>query len=179
MSFFQSQQPIVIPDPVLDVKPGPSANNIPIPSSTPGAPVVGNINNGNAALYYTILPTFFPQPTLTSTYVYRFTFIGNVTVGSFAVGTPGGNISVKVSVLGANAIERDIGGSAAYASPTATLGINCSFSILFKPVLGDTLKIRVLNSTGGNLTNVTLTPASEGCGIELVSTESAPQLIFS
>jgi len=207
MSFYQSAQPIVIPDPTV-INPsvqsvtagsnvsitgtaadpivnvptganGSSATNVPIPSSAPETPVTENINNGSAVLFYTILPEKFPQPTVSSDYVYRFTFMGYITIGEFAEGTPGGNICVKVSVLGANGFERDIGGSAAYASPTVTQGLLYSFSIIFQPVLGDTLKIRVLNTTGGNLTNVVLTPAIEGCGIELVSTASAPALIFS
>jgi hypothetical protein len=175
MSFFQSQQPIIIPDPVLDVKPGPSANNVPIPSSTPGTPVSQTITNTNQANYYTIAAALFPQDA-TGSRVYRFTFNGFFGAGTLTGGT-GGIIDIFVGI---GPTTQFLCGASLYASTIVSPVDNpFSMSALFIPAANDNITILVRNNTGGTLTGLSLVPSSKGCGIELVSTSSAPQLIFS
>jgi len=179
MSFFQSQQPIIIPDPVQDTKPGPSANNVPIPSSSPGTLVTNTINNATQATYYNVAADLLPQDPLNPTRVYRFTFNGVFSAGSTA-GT-GGNLDVFCALYTpASGQNLYMAGASVFASATIpiTQG-DYSFSAIFIPQVGDSIKIIVANNTGGTLTGASLFPSSKGCGIELVSTQSAPVLIFS
>jgi hypothetical protein len=202
MSFYQSGQPIIIPDPVdvgvqtvvagsnvtitgtatvpivnvVTGANGPSANNIPIPSGAPGAPVtVTPINNGAQANFYTIATALLPQDASGSK-VYRFTFNGFFETAIITGGT-GGNITVFTTIQPANQV---ICGVTMYANSTfSPTGNIWSMSGIFIPTVGDSLQITVRNSTGGTLTNCQVVPTTKGCGIELVSSSSAPQLIFS
>lgn len=222
MSFFQSQQPLVIPDPVgvdvqtitagsnvtvsgtsnvtisatspiaaltagsnitlsgtsnitINATAGVSGGNTPIPSSTPGAPVSNTITNTNQANYYTVAAALFPQPAGGSN-AYRFTFNAFFGAGTLTGGT-GGNIDVFV---GLGSTNQYITGTSLYASPTVSPVDNpFSMSALFIPAENDNITILVRNNTGGTLSNLSLIPSQKGCGIELVSSASAPQLIFS
>ena len=179
MSFFESGQQIVIPDPA-DPQFGPSATNVPIPSSTPGAPVTENINSGQSVIFYTVAANLLPQ-TATTNYTYRFTFNGQFVDGTTA--GSGGNVSVTASIVQTDTTEYIIGGSTYYASSSLASGSLVtgyySISAVFIPNPGDRIVIRVVNFTNGNITGATLRPQTKGCGIELVSRQSAPQLIFS
>jgi hypothetical protein len=177
MSFIQSTQPIIIPDP-LDPNYGPSADNIPIPSSSPGAPVTNTVGNGNAVKYYTVAASLFPQPSSTSNYTYRFTFNGSITAGT-TTGT-GGNIIISARLYHTDTTYDIIATQSCYASTSVSpTQSTFSLSALFIPKVGDTIEISVYNYTGGSLSGATLTPSTKGCGIELVSKASAPVLIFS
>jgi hypothetical protein len=179
MSFFNSGQPIIVPDPA-DPTFGPSATNVPIPSSTPGTPVTENVNSGQAVIFYNVAASLFPQ-TASTNYTYRFTFNGQFTAGTTA--GSGGNVSITVSIVQTDTTEYIIGGSTYYASSSLASGSLVtgyySISAVFIPNPGDRIVIRVVNFTNGNITGATLRPQAKGCGIELVSKQSAPQLIFS
>jgi len=179
MSFFNSGQPIIIPDPA-DPSYGPSATNVPIPSSSPGAPVTLDVNSGQAVIFYNVVASLFPQ-TASTNYTYRFTFNGNFVAGTTA--GSGGNVSVTASIVQTDATEYVIGGSTYYVSSSIGSGSLLtgyySISSVFIPNPGDRIVIRVVNFTNGNITGATLRPNTKGCGIELVSRQSAPVLIFS
>lgn len=162
--------------PIINANIGPSANNVPIPSGAPGVPVtVTPINNGAQANFYTIATALFPQ-NAAGTNVYRFTFNGFFETAILTGGT-GGNITVFTTIQPANQV---ICGVTMYANATfSPTGNVWSMSGIFKPIVGDSLQITVRNATGGTLTNVQVVPTTKGCGIELVSSNSAPQLIFS
>lgn len=176
MSVIQTQ-PNVIPDP-LDPNYGPSSDNIPVPSSTPGTPVtIASIANTNAAVVYNIANRFIVQPTAGAGYVYRLTFNGRL---SGATLTSPGNISVWAQLLHPDTSTEIIGGCTNYAATSAAaITTYYSFSSEFIPLVGDVIRIFVQNNTGATITNVTLAPTSRGCAIELVSKASAPVLIFS
>lgn len=154
---------------------GPSANNVPIPSSTPGTAVLQTITNTNQANYYTINNALFPQPAGGSN-AYRFTFNAFFGAGTLTSGT-GGIIDIFVGI---GPTTQYLCGASLYASPTVSPVDNpFSMSALFIPSANDNLTILVRNNTGGTLSGLSLVPSSKGCGIELVSSNSAPQLIFS
>lgn len=173
----QSVQPNIIPDP-LDPNYGPSADNIPNPSSTPGAPVtIASIGNGLATVFYTIANSFIKQPTTGAGYTFRLTFNGYLSAATLS---SAGVISVWAQLLHADTSTEFIGGCSNYAATSAAALTNYySFSAEFIPLVGDTIRIFVQNNTGATITGVTLVPSSRGCAIELVSKASAPVLIFS
>jgi len=177
MATSQFNRYIVAPDPI-DV--GGSGNNVPIPSSSPGAPVTLSVNSGQAVIFYNVASNLFPQTASTNN-TYRFTFNGNFTAGTTA--GSGGNVSVTASIIQTDATEFIIGGTTFYASSSIGSGslLTGYYSIcsVFIPNPGDRIVIRVVNFTNGNITGATLRPNTKGCGIELVSYNSAPQLIFS
>jgi hypothetical protein len=161
-------------NPIINVI-GGSGNNVPIPSSTPGSPVVQTITNTNQANYYTIANTLFPQ-NAAGTNVYRFTFNAFFGAGTLTGGT-GGIIDI---IAGLGPTTQFLCGANLYASTTVSpLDNPFSMSALFIPAAGDNITILVRNNTGGTLTSLSLIPSQKGCGIELVSSNSAPQLIFS
>jgi hypothetical protein len=161
--------------PIINVI-GGSGNNVPIPSSAPGAPVtVATINNGFAGLFYNVASALLPQTASTNN-TYRFTFNGFLTTGTITGGT-GGQINFWAQRVPSNQV---ICGTTIYASSTVSpVDAFVSFSGIFIPLAGESLAIYVRNATGGTLTNAQLVPTPRGCGIELVSSNSAPQLIFS
>ena len=154
---------------------GSSATNIPVPSSAPGTPVVQiTITDGNIANYYNVASALLPG---NGSNVYRFT--GNFFVVSGTCSGPGGNISVLTTLQPSNQV---IACSSAYCSSNATSGpTTCFFSqsAEFIPASGDSLTIKLRNNTGGPLSNLVLDATPKGCAIELVSSASAPVLIFS
>jgi hypothetical protein len=177
MSYVNINQPIVIPDP-SDPNYGVSGANVPIPSSSPGAPVTNTVGNGNAVKYYTIATSLFPQPSSTANYTYRFTFNGSISAGT-TTGT-GGNIIVSARLYHTDTTNDIIATQSCYASTSVSpTQSTFSLSALFIPKVGDIIEIYVYNYTGASLTGATLTPTTKGCGIELVSKASAPVLIFS
>jgi hypothetical protein len=154
---------------------GSSADNIPIPSSTPGAPVVQTITNTNQANYYTVAAELFPQ-SAAGTNVYRFTFNGFFGAGTLTGGS-GGIIEV---MAGLGPTNQFLCGTNLFASTTVSpLDSPFSMSALFIPDADDAITILVRNNSGGTLSNLSLIPSQKGCGIELVSSNSSPQLIFS
>ena len=154
---------------------GSSATNIPVPSSAPGTPVQQlTIADGSIANYYNVASNFFVG---NGSNVYRFT--GNFFVVSGTCAGPGGNISVLTTVQPSNQV---IACSSAYASSNATSGPTTCFwsqSAEFIPASGESLTIKVRNNTGGALSNLVLDATPKGCAVELVSSASAPVLIFS
>jgi len=173
MSISHSQ-PVVIPDPAQDTT-GPSGFNVPIPSGTPGSPVSNTIANTAQANYYTIAAALFPQ-NAAGTNVYRFTFNGFFGAGTLSGGT-GGTIDIFVGI---GPTTQFLCGASLYASTIVSPVDNpFSMSAIFIPAVGDNLTILVRNNTGGSLSGLSLIPSTKGCGIELVSKQVAPQLIFS
>lgn len=176
-TITQSSQPIIIPDP-SDPNYGPSADNIPVPSSSPGAPVTNTIGNGNAVTYYTIANNFLRQPTAGAGYTYRFTFNGYIE--NATVAGAGGPIICSAVLIHPDTTTEVICSQQNYVLNTAQMAY-CNFSMsgIFIPLVGDIIRITLTNVTGGTLTGATLRPTPRGCGIELVSKSSAPVLIFS
>lgn len=173
MSLTQSVQPCIIPDP-LDPNYGPSADNIPIVSQSPGAPVtVASINNGSNSIFYNIASSFFPQPTGAS-YTYRVTFNGYISGATMA---SAGNVVLIIQVLRANATTYGI---ASQTVPITNPYSYTAFSLsaVWVPTTGDSIRIILENRSGGTMTNTTLLP-TQGSGIELVSKATVQQLIFS
>jgi hypothetical protein len=179
MASSQYNSFIVAPDP-KDPNYGPSADNIPITSGTPGTPVtVANIINGATGTFYTIATNLFPQPTGAS-YVYRLTF--NTTFSALTLGNTGGNVTVYAFCTNPDAstfvlCAQTIWINGTISGTTPLLGV--SMSAEWVPVTGQTLQILLRNHTGAGITNTTMTPTAKGCAIELVSKAAAPQLIFS
>ena len=165
-------------DPVINVPTGAggsSATNIPVPSSAPGTPVQQiTIADGSIANYYNVASNFFQG---NGSNVYRFT--GNFFVVSGTCAGAGGNMTVLTTLQPSNQV---IACSSAYASSNATSGPTTCFwsqSAEFIPASGDSLTIKLRNNTGGALSNLVLDATPKGCAIELVSSASAPVLIFS
>ena len=169
--------PNAIPDP-LDPNYGPSADNIPVPSSTPGVPVtIASITNSDAVVVYNVANNFIKQPTTGAGYTFRFTFNGSFTGATLA---SGGNITIFAQLYHTDTTTDLIASQTVYvANSSAALSSYYSLSGIFIPLVGDVIKIYIQNNTGGTITNITLAPSSKGCGVELVSKASAPQLIFS
>ena len=166
-------------NPIINVI-GGSGNNVPIPSSAPGTPVTSNVNTGQSVIFYNVASNLLPQTASTNN-TYRFTFNGQFTAGTTA--GSGGNVSVTASIVQTDTTEFIIGGSTYYASSSLASGSLVtgyySMSSVFIPNPGDKIVVRVVNFTNGNITGATLRPNTKGCGIELVSSNSAAQLIFS
>jgi len=165
-------------NPVINVTAGAggsSATNIPVPSSAPGTPVQQlTIADGSIANYYNVSSNFFVG---NGSNVYRFT--GNFFVVSGTCAGPGGNMTVLTTLQPSNQV---IACSSAYASSNATSGPTTCFwsqSAEFIPASGDSLTIKLRNNTGGALSNIVLDATPKGCAVELVSSASAPVLIFS
>ena len=175
MSMGQSVQPMIIPDP-LDPNYGPSADNIPVISGTPGTPVtVASITNSSAGLFYNVAANLLPQPTGAS-YAYRFTFNGSITAGTVAAA---GNVTCLVKWVKADTTETNLAGQSIWLVSATAQQNFFSLSAVFTPATGDSLKVYLVNNTGGTLTSITLTPTQKGNGIELVSKATTSQLIFS
>lgn len=174
-----SGQPIVIPDPA-DPQYGPSGYNVPVPSSTPGAPPQKSVSAGTAVQFYDIVATYLPQPTGGDN-CYRFTFNGTIGPTGITVGT--GYISVVARLYTAATNTFKLLGAQTLRVEPVTGGIVnnmfWSFSSIFIPQPADVVQLWIYNNTDTILTNATLVPFDRGCGIELVSTQSAPALIFS
>jgi hypothetical protein len=174
MSFGQSVQPMIIPDP-LDPNYGPSADNIPVISGTPGTPVtVASITNTSNGLFYNVAAALLPQPTGAS-YAYRFTFNASISAATLPTA---GNITCLVYWRKTDTTETILAGQTIWVA--TTLGqAYYSISAIFTPATGDTLKIYLANNTGSTITGITLSPTQKGNGIELVSKATTSQLIFS
>lgn len=176
MSISQSVQPLIIPDP-LDPNYGPSADNIPVISGTPGAPVtVASITSSSNGLFYNIAANLLPQPTGAS-YAYRFTFNGSITAGTLGGGA--GNITCMVYWRRTDNTETILACQTIWVANTTAQQNYYSISAIFTPATGDSLRIYLANNTPGTITNITLVPTQKGNGIELVSKAVTPQLIFS
>ena len=175
MSMGQSVQPMIIPDP-LDPNYGPSADNIPVISGTPGTPVtVASITNSSNGLFYNVAATLLPQPSGAS-YAYRFTFNGSITAGTLGAA---GNITCMVYWRKTDTTETVLAAQTIWVSNATAHQNYYSLSAVFTPATGDSLKIYLANNTGATITNITLTPTQKGNGIELVSKATTSQLIFS
>jgi hypothetical protein len=174
MASSQYNSFIVAPDP-QDPNYGPSADNIPIISGTPGAPVtVASITNTSGALFYNVAANLLPQPTGAS-YAYRFTFNASITAATLPTA---GNITCMVYWRRVDNTETILACQTIWVA--TTLGqAYYSISAIFTPATGDFLKIYLTNNTGSTITNVTLAPTQKGNGIELVSKATTSQLIFS
>ena len=174
MSSSQYNSFIVAPDP-QDPNYGPSADNIPVISGTPGTPVtVASITNSSGALFYNVAATLLPQPT-GATYAYRFTFNAAISAATMAAA---GNVTCLVYWRRADTTETILAGQTIWV--TNPINTNYySISAIFSPTTGDSLRVYLVNNTGGTITNITLTPTQRGNGIELVSKAITSQLIFS
>lgn len=177
MSFFTNSQPIVIPDPA-DPSYGPSGYNVPVPSSSPGTPPPFTVNTGQAIKFYTIAANYLPQPTGGDN-CYRFTFNG--TMGPEGITTGTGYLSVVARLYHTDTTSEFLGGQTVYVNSANTIYFTVfwNFSSIFIPQPGDIIQLYVYNFTSANITNLTLIPTAKGSGIELVSNQSAPSLIFS
>ena len=177
MSVITTGQPIIIPDPSDPVY-GPSGFNVPVPSSSPGAPPSLTVNTGQAIQAYTIAANYLPQPTGGDN-CYRFTFNG--TMGPEGITTGTGYLSIVARLYHTDTTTDFIGGQTVYVNSANTIYFTVfwNFSSIFIPKPGDIIQIFVYNFTSANLTDVILIPTAKGCGIELVSNQSAPALIFS
>ena len=167
-------QPVVIPD-ALDPQYGPSADNIPVISGTPGAPVsVASITNSSGALFYNVAANLLPEPT-GANYAYRFTFNAAISVATL---TLPGNVTCLIYWRRADTTETILAGQTIWV--TNPINTNYySLSAIFTPTTGDSLRVYLVNNTGATITNITLTPTQRGNGIELVSKAIISQLIFS
>jgi len=173
-------QPMIIPDP-LDPNYGPSADNIPIPSSQPGTPPeVALITSGFGEVFYTVASDLLPQPSATTNWTYRFTFNGYIDQATI---DHSGNITFFAELLQTDNQARTIAAQTIWVVPGAVGEGNIrywvSMSGIFIPNPGDQIKISLFNQTGGDMSNVIIQVSPKGCGIELVSKASAPELIFS
>ena len=173
-TITQSTQPIIIPDP-LDPEYGPSADNIPIVSGTPGVPVtIASIANGATGVAYNVAAALLPQP-VGGNYVYRFTLncyinVGTVpTAGPIAVYVVGVRADTTTYLLAAQTCWLRAAGIWTYGSVTAD----------FIPATGDSLRVLILNDTTSTLSNVQVVVTSKGNAISLVSKAATSQLIFS
>jgi hypothetical protein len=178
MSVFQSQQPIVIPDPTDPVY-GPSGFNVPIVSVAPGSPVGNTIANNSTAKYYTVAANLFPQPS-GGTNTYRFTINAYLDTSGVIDGTPTGNVALIVGRRTSAGGFQPMGGNTVRLISGVGSGTQTYFgtvSCVFMPSTGDTLEVLLGNYTGGSLV-ITLVP-TQGSGIELVSRQTTQQLIFS
>ena len=176
MASSQYNSFIVAPDP-LDPNYGPSADNIPVVSGTPGAPVtVASITSSSNGLFYNVAATLLPQP-VGASYAYRFTFNGSITAGTLGGGA--GNITCMVYWRRVDNTETILACQTIWVANTTAHQNYYSISAIFTPATGDFLKIYLCNNTPGTITNITLVPTQKGNGIELVSKAVTSQLIFS
>lgn len=177
MSIVNSGQPLICPDPSDPVY-GPSGFNVPVPSSTPGTPPQFTVNSGQAIKFYTIAATYLPQPSGGDN-CYRFTFNG--TIGPNGITTGTGYLGVVARLIHTDTTNEFLGGQTVYVNSANPVFFSAfwNFSSIFIPQPGDIIEIYVYNFTNANITNATLIPFTKGCGIELVSNQSAPALIFS
>jgi len=178
MSVFQSQQPIIIPDP-SDPTFGPSGFNVPICSTTVGNPVSVTIANNSSTKAYTIAANLFPQGT-GGTKAYRVTVNAFLDLTTPIAGAPTGNVGIIVGRRLVSTAFQTLGESSIRLTSGLATGVNSYFptvSAIFIPAPGDTLEVLVENYTGASIT-VTLS-TQQGSGIELVSNQSTSQLIFS
>ena len=178
MSVYQSQQPIVVPDP-SDPTFGPSGFNVPICSTTLGNPVTNSITNNSSVLFYTIAANLFPQGT-GGTKAYRVTVNAFLDLTTPLSGSVNGSIGLIVGRRLVNTAFQQLGGSIIRIVSGAAVGQNSYFptvSAVFIPTPGDTIEVILGNYTGATL-SLTLS-TQQGSGIELVSNQSTSQLIFS
>jgi len=178
MSVFQSQQPIVIPDP-SDPTFGPSGFNVPICSTTVGNPVTNSITNNSSTKFYTIAANLFPQGT-GGTKAYRVTVNAFLDITTPLSGTVNGTVALIVGRRLVSTAFQQICGSTLRIVSGAIAGVNSYFptaSAVFVPAAGDTIEVLIGNYTGATL-SLTLS-TQQGSGIELVSNQSTSQLIFS
>lgn len=178
MSVITTGQPIIIPDPSDPVY-GPSGFNVPVPSSTPGTPPQKDVSAGTAVQFYTIAANFLPQPTGGDN-CYRFTFSGTLGPTGITVGTGYISVVARLYTLAGNTYKV-IGAQTLRVEPVTGGIVNnmfWSFSSIFIPQPADVVQLWIYNNTDTLLQLVDLEPLA-GCGIELVSKQSAPTLIFS
>lgn len=168
---------IVAPD-QTDV-PTPSGFNVPVPSSTPGTPPQNTIAAGTQVQFYTIAATYLPQPTGGDN-CYRFTFNGTIGPTGITVGTGYISVVARLYTLATNSFFL-LGAQTLRVEPVTGGIVNnmfWSFSSIFIPQPADVIQLWIYNNTDTQLTLPSLQPLARGCGIELVSTQSAPALIF-
>jgi hypothetical protein len=161
---------------------GVSGANTPILSSTPGTPVELTVPDGTLTLFYNVASDLLPQDPVTPTRAYRFTFNCYFTASPGAVTDVGGGIVQVICGLYTPATQyvEYICSSSCFASSTVPITSGTySMSGIFKPTLADTIRIYVINNTGAQIEQLTLVPRNKGCGIELVSSASTTELIFS
>jgi hypothetical protein len=169
-------------NPIINATGGVSGDNTPILSSTPGTPVELTVPNNTETLYYNVAAALLPQDPTTPTRAYRFTFNCYFSAAPGAVTDVGGGIVQVVCGLYTPATEyvEYICSSSCFASSTVPITTGTySMSGIFKPTLGDTIRIYVIQNTGASIEELTLVPRNKGCGIELVSSASTTELIFS
>ena len=153
---------------------GPSADNVPIVSSTPGTPVtIASISNGSTGIAYNVAASLLPQ--VTGDYVYRFTFNGYVNVGTVPTA---GNIVFYVVGVKSDTTTYLLTAQTVWLRAAGILSF-ASLSAEFFPAAGDSIRILILNDTGSTLSNVQVVPTEKGCAISLVSKSATKQLIFS
>lgn len=159
---------------------GPSASNVPVPSSTPGTPPTKSVSAGTQVQFYDIAENYLPQ-VAGGKNCYRFTFNG--TLGPPGITTGTGYISVVARLYHGSTNTFDlIGAQTVYVAPKEG-GVNnivfWSFSSIFIPLVDDVVQVWVYNNTDTLLEDINLVPLPKGCGIELVSSDNAASLIFS
>jgi len=168
---------IVAPD-QTDV-PTPSGFNVPVPSSTPGSPPLKDVSAGTAVQFYTIAANYLPQPTGGDN-CYRFTFNGTIGPTGITVGTGYISVVARLYTLATNSFIV-IGAQTLRVQPVTGGIVNnmfWSFASIFIPQPADVVQLWIYNNTDTLLQQASLVPTGAGCGIELVSTQSAPALIF-